>query len=208
MNQSDEIVVLKNTIDELIQRIKKLEHDCNARFIYLRDGHTKSTVTMDVLEAIYLNITPIQLIFSNLHNEEYRKIIEYKSALCKYRDLSDYLIYIKYLTNLKFIAIHGIILHNEMFPFQVLHYDVDIKNLSFLEKNTEILSIKLINLSMLEDIDQIVTLPNLQHIIIDNCPNIKSLRILEDCIELKKLTVRPPINLNGILLPSVEVIII
>lgn len=209
MTQSDEISVLKNTITELTQRIKKMEDTSKTKsFIYLKDGKAKRTVTIDIIETSYLNITPVKLVFNNIYNEEYSKIIDYKSAFCKYRDLSDYLKYIKYLTNLKFIAIHGVTL---IIPYEkgiTLHYDVGIKNLSFLEKNTEILSIRLNNLSMLEDINQIVTLPNLQKITIDNCPNIKNLKILEQCISLKKLIVKPPINLNGILLPSVEVIII
>ena len=205
---ADEISVLKNTIDELTQRIKKLEDASKTKsFIYLKDEKTKSTVTIDILETNCINITPLRLIFSNIYDNNYEKNINYKSVLDGriYRDISEYLIKIEYLTNLKFIAIHGITLPAIWKPS---YYDVDIRSLPFLGKNTEILSITLHNLSTLENIDQIVNLENLKNIKIINCPNIKNLKILEKCIGLIKLTVKPPINLNGILLPSVEIVVL
>ena len=78
----------------------------------------------------------------------------------------------------------------------------------FLRKNTKLVILVLENLPVLENIDQIINLPNLQFVTINNCPNIKNLKILEQCIGLKKLKVKPPINLNGILLPSVEIVVV
>lgn len=191
--------LLKNTINELTQRIEKMETQINDNksLICLRDDKRGCNTTLDISEINSLLISHTSVVFYNNSDINHKNCINHRDyrnsgKIINYQPLSYYLGNIQYFTDLICVIIN----------------DVGIIDLVFLKNNTKLRRIILEKLPMLEDIGTIGDLPNLKNITIINCPNIKNLKILEQCIGLKKLTVKPPINLNGVSLPSVEIIVI